>query len=326
VFCRSHPGVTNPVADKGETIASRTTGVFYHLDEVLNTGGYGVVYRAHTGDDKPCDVKVFHSKDRDFEWVSEHWSDETEMLVNLKHPYIVDILDSFLFDKELYIVLELAECSLGDFVARGLRFPVDYVLLTAYRLLHALDHIHRHHHLIHRDLTPQNVLYFKDGMAKLSDFGISKEVPTAEDIARTYIFNRPFVVPELINMGYSSVQSDLYQLGLVLYSMLAGRYTIPPDLSWEKVKKLVKKGEPARLAYALPKYGVPLSLAFVMVGLLQVDANHRYQHARQVITDVVRIAKDMHIPLDPPHDEFFVSPDPELMPWDHQLFLPPKNP
>jgi len=307
----------------GKTVASNLTGAAYEIQKLLNSGGYGSVYQGITEADEEVAIKVFHHF-RNTEWAREHWSDETEHLIKLEHPFVVEIYDSFMFDGEMFIVLELAECSLGDFVARGLRFPAWFVIVSAYRMLHALDFTHQNQ-MIHRDVTPQNILYFADGTVKMADFGISKDMPSAQEFATTLLFNRPFVVPELLNLGYTSAQSDFYQLGLVLYSMLTGRYTIPNELAWSSVKKLIADGIPARLASMLPKYGIPLGLSFIIAGLLRVDPENRYHTAYEVLCDLERLASELNIPLEPIGNEHLLTEPAEPMPWNPRLFLPPRD-
>jgi serine/threonine protein kinase len=77
--------------------------------------------------------------------------------------------------------------------------------------------------------TPKNILWFPGGVFKLADFGISKAVVEADELARTLVGHKTFIPPELLASGYSSYQSDIYQLGLVLLALLTGDYPIPLD-------------------------------------------------------------------------------------------------
>ena len=107
------------------------------------------------------------------------------------------------------------EGSLRYYLSKYGQLNPSLVCSIGIQLCAALAHIHQLG-VIHRDVTLNNVLWYANGVFKLSDFGISRQTVSGEDFARTFIGYRNAIPPELLTAGYSTTQSDIYQLGIVL--------------------------------------------------------------------------------------------------------------
>eukprot|EP01126_Amoeba_proteus_P021537 TRINITY_DN2189_c0_g1_i2.p1 TRINITY_DN2189_c0_g1~~TRINITY_DN2189_c0_g1_i2.p1 ORF type:complete len:240 (+),score=42.69 TRINITY_DN2189_c0_g1_i2:429-1148(+) len=173
------------------------------------------------------------------------WNKEQEVLFLLSHPNIVRIYDAFIYCGQYHIVLEKASSDLRTYVTEKGPLSEKVVQTLAGQLLSGLACIHSMN-IVHRDLQIDNILVFRDSSngkminfskeseiseitVKIADFGICKVLEEDEDMATSKIGRDFDFAPELLTYGYTNKQSDLYQIGLILYFCLTGKCVI----SWE---------------------------------------------------------------------------------------------
>jgi serine/threonine protein kinase len=160
------------------------------------------------------------------------WRKEAHLMGLVRHPYIVHIFDWFEFGNVYYLIFERAWGSVRDLVAAHGPFAAHEIVEAGRQLLSALHFIHAQR-VIHRDLQIDNVLYVGSGRQlalKISDFGISRQFGYGEGLYAFTNVGRAFdVAPELVAAGYTTIQSDIYQVGLVLYFLHTGRSAIGPE-------------------------------------------------------------------------------------------------
>ncbi|MDA4132943.1 MAG: protein kinase family protein, partial [Thaumarchaeota archaeon] len=228
------------------SITSDRTLYRYIVKHQLGGGGFGEVVHAHLSN-LGIDVamKRFRRTAGRTEAVTSNWAKEYFTHEGLSHPNILQVYDAFEDDGHLYIVTELA----SDSVDRRLGFlwPDSVVARAGMQIASALHYMHTGSSggpLVHRDVTPQNIFYFEgQGIFKIGDFGISKRLEDPDTIAVTQVANWGYVAPELAGpMGYTVPQSDLFQLGLVLYSMTANEHAIDQSLSLREKKQAILSG------------------------------------------------------------------------------------
>lgn len=284
----------------------------YYCYQTLGSGGFGEVWAGISDLEIPVAVKLWRPTAepiRDFHgWLNE----QGIMLQCLKHPYIITSYDQFISPEGyLVIVMERAEGSLEGLVEKFGAAPPKFVVTTGIQLTFALDHIHAMN-VIHRDLTARNVLWFPSGIVKLADFGISKQLPSADDFARTLIGLRGTIPPELLSQGRSTAKSDIYQLGLVLLHLLLGKPPIASDLDFEEARKQITNGVPRQLAEKLiPTHG---PLAVIISAMLRRHEEWRYQTPADVRTDLVKELQRLSI-LEQLQNQFqATAPNPILPP------------
>ncbi|HVO31731.1 MAG TPA: serine/threonine-protein kinase, partial [bacterium] len=163
--------------------------------------------------------------------------DEARVIARLDHPNIVHLMDVGRIDDQLFLALEyvngtdLAVLSRA-FRGEGRRIPVETVLHVVCCVLDALEYAHAKTrpdgtplNIVHRDVSPGNILLSREGMVKLTDFGIAKAAMRAAEQTRvgTIKGNVHYMAPEQITGRDLDLRADLYALGMVLYTMLAGR-------------------------------------------------------------------------------------------------------
>ncbi|MDJ0732761.1 MAG: serine/threonine-protein kinase [Nostocaceae cyanobacterium] len=261
--------------------------ITYYALNKLGEGGFGSVWNGVTDARVPIAIKIIKpSSDpaRDF----LNWLNEQNILLQcLDHPHIVDCYDQFVCDDgSLVIIMEKAEGSLDNFLK--LNGPCDPTLICSIgiQLCLALKHIHDLQ-LIHRDLTLRNILWFSDGRFKIADFGISKQTAPPEELARTFIGFKNAIPPELLNFGYSTYQSDIYQLGLVLLTLLTGSDPIPLNASREKTYQMINDGVPRQIAESLiSNFGCGRLAKIISIMLRRRDC-WRYKDVSEVQIDLL---------------------------------------
>lgn len=253
----------------------------YYPVAALDQGGFGIVWAGYIGV-LPVAIKVIKPTSNFLrDWAT--WDVEQRIhLICLAQQHIVQTYDQFVTpDGHLVLVMERAEGNLQNVVDRGHRYVPKDVCAIACQLLTALDYLHSIG-IMHRDVTLKNILLFNGGIFKLSDFGISRMDMSPDELARTFIGHSSYIPPELF-AGYSSFQSDLYQLGLVLLALLTGRHPIPLNADISVTKPLIEAGIPRQTAELLiPTFG---RTAEIIAMMLRRTPAYRYATAAGVYQD-----------------------------------------
>ena len=204
----------------------------YRLIERLGSGGMGSVYRAyHEAMKREVAVKILALDFADDPQYVARFNREAETLVQLEHPHIVPIYDYGTYQKFSYIVMRLLMGgSLEDKLRQGQPFELAQVHRIFEQVTSALQYAHEQG-IIHRDIKPNNVMLDSAGYAYLTDFGIAKLVyETGQFTTTGTTLGTPmYMAPELWKGEQSSVKSDIYGLGILLYQLLVNKlpFTAP---------------------------------------------------------------------------------------------------
>jgi NIMA (never in mitosis gene a)-related kinase len=153
---------------------------------------------------------------------------EANLLRDMKHPFIVQYVDSFIEDSSLVIIMEY--CSEGDLTshikkmkANGSRFSEDVVLNWMSQIVLALKYLHSCK-ILHRDLKSSNLMMTADGNIKIGDFGIAKVLEGSLEHAQTIIGTPYYMSPELMENKPYSFKSDVWSVGCIIYELCALDY------------------------------------------------------------------------------------------------------
>lgn len=283
----------------------------YYLINQLDAGGFGTVYDGFSSDFRTVAIKLIRPTTnfvKDFAtWTRERLA----QLLFPSHPNIVSVFDSFWDGKQFVIVMEKATGCLHALID-GTPLEPESVYSVGIQVLTALDHVHGLD-VIHRDVTTKNVLLFADGTVKLSDFGIARQNIGADDHVTTATAHPSFVPPELFKFGYTSHQSDIYQLGLVLLASLQGGYCIPLTTNRKDTEAKVKAGIPRQEAEKLiPTHG---TLAEMIAKMLRRREEFRYTTAAEALAEF-RNALDLHLKIKELLERLQQQPQPQSQfPW-----------
>lgn len=267
----------------------------YTLHEKLGQGGMAVVYRGErvgeAGFKKRVAIKRILPQYRRDASLLERFAAEARTNARLDHPNLVQVLD-FGIDPEPYLALELIEgVSLSQvmqrLLARSEKLELSAMLFIAAEVANGLDHAHRKRGddgtplgIVHRDMSPQNVLLSNEGAVKVSDFGLVK---AADNVLKTAsgvtIGKLSYMAPEQADGRDIDARADLFALGVTMWEMLTLRSLIPPD-------------DPARATHLLQNGGfeppsryrveVPEHLDRLVMQCLAIDRESRMPSAQQL--------------------------------------------
>ncbi len=201
----------------------------YEIIDVVGTGGMSTVYRAKDERLKRfVAVKVLKAEyASDATFVSK-FRVEAQSSAGLTHPNIVSVYDVSEDQGLYFIVMELVEgITLKEYINLNGRLNMSQAIEFSIQIASALQVAHEHH-VIHRDIKPQNIIVSKSGSIKVTDFGIAKAA-TSTTMSTTGIGSVHYISPEQARGGYSDERSDIYSLGITMYEMVTGRVPFEGD-------------------------------------------------------------------------------------------------
>ncbi len=217
----------------------------YRLLEKLGQGGMAMVYRAErtgeAGFKKTVAIKRMIPQYRRSGSLLERFAAEARTNARLDHPNLVAVVD-FGIDPEPFLVMEFVEgvtlaTMLSRLVKKGQPLEISAACFIATEAAQGLDHAHRKRDdqgnplgIVHRDVSPQNILLSNEGAVKVSDFGLVK---AADNVVQTGsgvpIGKISYMAPEQADHAQVDARADVFSLGIVLWEMLAMRVLLPPN-------------------------------------------------------------------------------------------------
>lgn len=285
----SQPQQIIPFPTPGTTLASSYGA--YQVGPLIGDGQYGSVYECTGPFDQKYALKMFRPANRHYETVKQEWSAEMKLLESYRHPNIIYIHDAFEFNHLFYIAMERADTSLRSLMVRPL--PREMLVEFTRQLLMALSYLHKAG-LVHSDLHGGNVLITQlhtQPVIKLTDFGVAHQLD-GQHWFRPQVANPKILTPELITAGYTTRQSDLYQLGLLMFRMHTGMSAIPEDTRYEDMQRLIAEGVPRQRAEQLHT-----PVGHVISKLLRRRDAYRYHTGQEVWEDLRRALRGEQIRL-----------------------------
>jgi serine/threonine-protein kinase len=274
---------------------ARTLGSYQLLSQ-LAVGGMAEIYIARThgvgGFEKLVALKVIHpnfSSDPDF---VQMLVDEAKLSVQLQHANIVQTFDLGRVDEQYYIAMELIDgVDLYKLLRRAseheIDFPFEVAAFIASEVAQGLDYAHRKRDargrplkIVHRDVSPQNVLVSFDGEVKIVDFGIAKAAMRGQQTAAGVIKGKYYYMsPEQAWGDPIDARTDIFSAGILLYEMIVGQMLyLEEDL--EKLLDVVRKA--AISPPSSQRMGVPRELEGVVMRCLKKRADDRYPTAGEL--------------------------------------------
>jgi serine/threonine protein kinase len=266
----------------GDTV-SETFGRYLLLGSV-GKGGMAEVRLAaeyRGGSFRLCVVKRVAPHHADPEHMARGLREEARICRRLSHPHIVKLLDDGDVAGAPYLVFELIDgVSLRELMelVKPLRVPLLGVLEIGKAAAGALAHAHGATgddgsplEVVHRDVTPQNVLVGRDGAVKLVDFGIARFAGREHETRAGHVKGKlGYMAPEQCKSGPVDGKADVFALSLVLTELISGERVLPPQLIvMAESEALIRK----RLAAA--QYPVPPALADLLVRMAALSAPDR---------------------------------------------------
>ncbi|MDP2272500.1 MAG: protein kinase [Archangium sp.] len=273
----------------------------------ISTGGMGEIFLARLegshGFDKLCVIKKIlpHlAQDQDF---VARFVDEARILVKLSHGNIAQVLDMGVHEGEPYIALEFVDGKdlrrvLSRMRDRQLPLPLSFVLSVMTRVLDALAYAHRKRgdddkelELVHRDVSPQNVLISYEGEVKVIDFGLAKSALSLSKTNPSIVMGKfMYMAPEQARHKTVDRRSDLYAVGLCLWELVTGKNPFEDVPSGELMGKV---GNPSIPALNTIEPLCPQALSDAVGKALAPDPANRFQNAEEFRGKLQSILQDI---------------------------------
>ncbi|CEF69285.1 CRIB domain and Protein kinase domain and Serine/threonine-/dual specificity protein kinase, catalytic domain and Protein kinase-like domain-containing protein [Strongyloides ratti] len=161
---------------------------------------------------------------------------EVVLMKDLKHPNIVSMHNSYLVDDELWVIMEYMDKGPLTDIVTEMRIEESVIAYITYQTLLGLEYLHQHN-IIHRDIKSDSILFSKDGMVKISDFGFCAHLTNDKPKRRSLVGTPYWMAPEVIKRSSYDTSADIWSLGIMIIEMVMGE---PPHFHEDTIKALKK--------------------------------------------------------------------------------------
>lgn len=265
---------------KGSKINDR-----YEIIRLIGEGGMANVYLAYdTILERNVAVKVLRGDLANDEKFVRRFQREALAASSLSHPNIVEMYDVGEDNGNFYIVMEYIDGkTLKQLIKKRGHLTKSEAVDIMCQLTDGLAHAHDSY-IIHRDIKPQNIMVLEDGLVKITDFGVAMAI-NASDLTQTnsVMGSVHYLPPEQASGKGSTIKSDIYSLGIVLYEMLAGTMPFRGETAVEIALKHLKDPMPS-IKKVNPK--VPQSLENIILKCTAKNPKNRYNNVRELYDDL----------------------------------------
>ncbi|HLV64675.1 MAG TPA: serine/threonine-protein kinase [Polyangiaceae bacterium] len=275
----------------------------YKVIEKIASGGMAEVFRAESagleGFKKTVAIKRVLPHLSEKKQFMGMFLDEARLSAHLSHSNCVQVFDIGVGDNTYFIVMEYVDGSdlkaLIEYRKRlGQPFPIEIACLICVRICEGLAYAHELKDgkgqslgIVHRDMSPPNVLITRHGEVKIVDFGLAKANSQLEHSEPGIIKGKfSYLSPEAAQGQAVDARTDIFAVGIILWELLAGRRLFLGESDYETVRMVQQANVPP-----LRKFhpGVPPELEAVVNRALAADPARRYQSARDLGRDLNRM-------------------------------------
>lgn len=286
----------------------------YLLLDHLTDGGMAKIYRAKFFDKKNIDrivaikvVRKKYSRDRAFR---KMFMSEVKVAYGLSHPNIAQTYEYGELDKNLYIAMEYIDGkNLSQIIERlgekKMRFPVDICLYIVSQVCQGLHYAHtytdklkaKETSIIHRDISPQNIMIRYDGAVKIIDFGIAKTEINVEKTGSNIIKGKvPYLAPEYLEGKALDGRYDEFALGITMWEMLCNKRLFPGDNHLTIIKQIQECRIPPP-SNINPE--VPPEVDEVVLKMLSKNREDRFKNIAELNRTLIKILYSLHPDFNP---------------------------
>ena len=274
---------------KGEKINDR-----YLIIRTIGEGGMANVYLAHdTILDRDVAIKVLRGDLADDEKFVRRFQREAISASSLSHPNIVEMYDVGEDNGVYYIVMEYVPGrTLKSLIKRRGALTIPEVLDIMMQLTSGIAHAHASY-IIHRDIKPQNVMILEDGMVKITDFGIAMALNSNELTQTNSVMGSVhYLPPEQANGSGSTIKSDIYSLGILMYELLTGKLPFKGENAVEIAIKQMKEPIPS---VCKKNPDIPQSIENIILRACAKNPKNRYSNILEMRKDLENCMKEEHM-------------------------------
>ncbi len=265
---------------KGDKINDR-----YQIIKTIGEGGMANVYLAKdTILDRNVAVKVLRGDLADDEKFVRRFQREALSASKLNHPNIVEMYDVGEDNGRYYIVMEYVQGkTLKSLVKKRGALTLPEVIDIMTQLTSAIMCAHDSY-IIHRDIKPQNVMILDDGRVKIMDFGIAMALNSNELTQTNSVMGSVhYLPPEQANGSGSTIKSDIYSLGILMYELLVGKVPFKGDNAVEIAIKQMKEPIPS---ICRQNPDIPQSVENIVLRACAKNPKNRYDSVREMYDDI----------------------------------------
>ena len=255
----------------------------YEIMDRIGTGGMSDVYRAKCHKlNRFVAIKVLKQEFSEDKTFVSKFNIEAQSAAGLMHPNIVNVYDVGDENGIHYIVMELVEgITLKKYIEKKGRLSSKEAISIAIQVAQGIEAAHSHH-IVHRDIKPQNIIISKDGKVKVTDFGIARAA-TSQTINSSAMGSVHYISPEQARGGYSDEKSDIYSFGITLYEMLTGTVPFDGDSTVAVAVQHIQDEIPPASSVV---DDIPISVDKIVTKCTQKKTERRYQSATELIADL----------------------------------------
>lgn len=267
---------------KGQKINER-----YQIIRTLGEGGMANVYLAHDVIlDRDVAVKILRGDLADDEKFVRRFQREAISASSLSHPNIVEMYDVGEDEGQYYIVMEYVDGkTLKSLIKRRGSLTLSEVVDIMLQLTSAVACAHASY-IIHRDIKPQNVLIKEDGTVKITDFGIAMALNSNELTQTNSVMGSVhYLPPEQANGSGSTMKSDIYSLGILMYELLTGELPFKGESAVEIAIKQMKEKIPSVCEM---NSEIPQSIENIIIKACAKNPKNRYDNVIQMHDDLAK--------------------------------------
>jgi serine/threonine protein kinase len=279
----------------------------YIIVEELGQGAMGVVYKAvdplidRTVAIKTINLDLSRDELASFE---KRFQREVQSAGKLNHPNIVTIYDVGRTEGVAYMAMEyLQGKELREILDSGVVLPLEKVVHIAAQVCDGLAFAHDHG-IIHRDIKPANIMVMKNGMVKITDFGIAQVSSASRTMAGMVMGSPKYMSPEQVVGQAVDGRSDIFSLSVVIYEMLTGKTPFVGENISAIMYQILNEDPVPPKAY---NQNIPETINYIVLKALAKHPDSRYQTAKEFARDL-RKYKTLEIPA--PGDAQNIPPAP----------------
>ncbi len=265
---------------KGQKINDR-----YQIIKSIGEGGMANVYLAYdTILDRNVAVKVLRGDLAQDEKFVRRFQREALSASSLNHPNIVEVYDVGEDNGSYYIVMEYIEGKhLKELIKKRGKLTVSEVIDIMSQICDGLAVAHDSY-IVHRDIKPQNIMILDSGLVKITDFGIAMALNSTQLTQTNSVMGSVhYLPPEQASGRGSTMQSDIYSMGILMYELLTGKLPFRGENAVEIALKQLKEPIP-NLKEILPE--LPNSIVNIVKRATAKNPKNRYADAREMLEDI----------------------------------------
>eukprot|EP00347_Sterkiella_histriomuscorum_P014146 403361988 len=248
--------------------------------EILGKGNGGMVYKALLKPSGlPLAIKSINILDKE---KRHQLYNDLRSLVQEECPFLIRFYGAYYDEGSVYLALEYMDCGSVNTIMKIMKqaFPTQIPLIPELvissitcQVLKGIQYLHEVRKQLHRDVKPDNILVSSQfGEAKITDFGISKDIEATLNMCSTFVGTLSYMSPERIEGENYTFPSDIWSIGVAVYEMAIGRHPYPEATNPYALHEMMRTQPPPSLAGI---HGISLELADFVSRCLQIEPQKR---------------------------------------------------